>query len=246
MCRSSEVSTRARRLDSVRLSQRAENLLHTLFFRGFASQPAVTPSTLRSEPGRTGSLFTRKRWWKLTERLVQPKISHSHLVNGVITHLHRPPFNGFQTGCLERAVRLCANAPVRAHHTGLKTSGTFYHKMGENEIIGFFGFDITPLEFEASASFFSFVFSLDLRYSTLSICIRECNYSNVKKDCVYSTAVRLKMTLKQFLQPLTCCVTRGWLVCCFRNRLCIWERLGRFDLYIIWLFKAKFLELICL
>lgn len=137
------------------MSQRAENLLHTLFFWGcFASQPAVTPSTLRSAQHRAG-LGARspvKRWWKLTERLVQPEISHSHLVNGAITHLHKPPFNGFQTGCLERAVRLCANAPRQSSSHGLKTSGTFYHKMGENEIIGVFGFDITPLPFSSSSS----------------------------------------------------------------------------------------------
>lgn len=53
--------------------------------------------------------------------------SSSHLLNWAVTHLH----NGFQ-----------------AVHRGLalkvKESGTFHHKMGENELSGVFGFDVTP------------------------------------------------------------------------------------------------------
>lgn len=36
----------------------------------------------------------------------EPAFGRSQLVNGLITHLHRPPPNGFQTGCLEEAATL--------------------------------------------------------------------------------------------------------------------------------------------
>lgn len=89
---------------------------------------------------QTGSSFTRNSGGN------SPSVScsqssasrHSRLESEAITHLHKPQFNGFQTGCLSQAVRLPSALIAQP-----ETSGTFGHKMGENEITGCFGFDIT-------------------------------------------------------------------------------------------------------
>lgn len=81
------------------------------------------------------------------------------LVIWVITHLHKPPFNDFQTGCLEQAMRLCANAPVSAHRTVLKCLEHSTTKWVKMRSLGFLGqTSVSCVRASSSSSFFSSLF----------------------------------------------------------------------------------------
>lgn len=130
--------------------------------------------------------------------------------------------------------------PVSAHHS-FKTSGTFCREMWWKwDHWGFFQVWHHSHELEPPLPF---LFpSLCLHYGTLSICIRECNYSNVKGRFVMIMCDPRLCALRWFvhiIQALTHWATRGWIVYCLRNGLCIWKRLGRFNLYIILAYSSK-------
>lgn len=100
---------------------------------------------------------------------------------------YTPPqatFNGFQTEHLVQAMRLYASAPHQCTVHSLKNVWNIPPQNGwkwDHQVFMVWHHSLV-LEPQMSFTFFFFLplsLSLDLHYSTLRTCIRECNYSSL-------------------------------------------------------------------